>query len=58
MQQKVIISGSNPYYMIVVFVENKDHADGLSMQEYDMLRNMVSGVFSSALDQYGHCKYF
>lgn len=58
MQQKGIISGSNPYYMIVVFVENKDHADGLSMQEYDMLRNMVSGVFSSALDQYGHCTYF
>lgn len=23
-----------------------------------MLRNMVSGVFSSALDQYGHCTYF
>lgn len=58
MQQKGIISGSNPYYMIVVFVENKERADSLSMQEYDMLRSMVSGVFSSALEQYGHGTYF
>lgn len=57
MQQKGIVAGNAPYYMIVVFVENRDQSNNLSMQEYDMLRNLVSGVFSSALEQYGHCTY-
>ena len=55
MQQKGILSGNRPYYMAVVFMESADRADSFSMQEYDMLRNMAGSVFTTALEQFGHC---
>lgn len=58
LQQEGIIAGTTPYYMILVFVKNKEAADYLNMQEYDMVRNMVSSVFLSVLEQYGSCTYF
>ncbi len=58
LRQKGILFEGKPYYMAVVFLESEDREDSLSMQEYDMLRNMVSGVFVTALEQNGRCTGF
>lgn len=56
--QKGILSVNEPYYMILVFVENNNRGERLNMQAYDMLRNMAGGVLMSVLEQYGRCSYF
>lgn len=58
LQNKKIISADSPYYMILVLVENRDLSRNFSMQEYDMLRNMVSNIYTSVLAEYGKCTYF
>lgn len=58
LQNKKIITAENPYYMVLVLVENRDLTRKFSMQEYDMLRNMVSNVYTSVLTEYGKCTYF
>lgn len=58
MKQKEIISEKHPFYMLLVSVNNRDKNKSYNMQEYDMSRNMVSSVFSSALEKYGYTTYF
>lgn len=58
LQQRGILSAGKPYYMVLLSLENEDRENSLSMQEYDMLRGMVSSVFSTALEQEGRCTCF
>ena len=58
LHEKGIIYRNVPYSMVLVFVENRDSAETYNMQEYDMLRTMVSGIYSSVLEEYGPCSCF
>lgn len=58
LQQKRILLSGKTYYMVLIFLESADREADLSMQEYDMLRSMVSGVFATALEQNGQCTGF
>lgn len=49
---------NTPYALALVYVEGVDKQTGYSMQEYDMLRNMVSGIYTSVLSEYGKCSCF
>ena len=52
------MTSGKPYYMVLLSLESEDRDSSLSMQEYDMLRSMVSGVFATALEQEGRCTGF
>jgi len=58
LKHKKMISDDGPYYMILVLVENRNLSENFSMQEYDMLRNMVSNIFSTTLEEHGRCTNF
>ncbi len=58
LRQKGILTSGKPYYMVLLSLESEDRDSSLSMQEYDMLRSMVSGVFATALEQEGRCTGF
>lgn len=58
MKQKGIIAEGQPYYMLLVSVQNKNGTKPYNMQEYDISRNMISTVFLSGLEEYGHTTYF
>lgn len=51
--QSGVIYYNTPYVLAVVYVEGTDKQSNYSMQEYDMLRNMVSGIYTSVLSEYG-----
>lgn len=53
--QSGVIYYNTPYVLAVVYVEGTDKQSNYSMQEYDMLRNMVSGIYTSVLSEYGKC---
>lgn len=57
LQSGVIVRGM-PCALALVYVEGMDRQATYSMQEYDMLRTMVSGIYTSVLGEYGKCSCF
>lgn len=55
LKDKGIIREGLPYTMILVYVENEEGAEPFGMQEYDMLRTMVSNIYTAVFENYGFC---
>ncbi len=52
-----MISKNSGYYIVLAYLA-ADSDTVLNMQEYDMMRKIVSGIFSSTFETIGLCTYF
>lgn len=52
-----MIAAGRGYYLVLAYL-SADTELALNMQEYDMMRKIVSGIYSSALETLGCCTYF
>ena len=55
LKDKGIIREGLPYTMVLVYVENEEGTEPFGMQEYDMLRTMVSNIYTSVFENCGFC---
>lgn len=52
-----VVSNNEGYYVVMAYFR-KTVAEPQNLQEYDLLKQMIGGIYTSALETLGNCTYF
>ena len=53
-----VISAGRGYYAVLIYLVKEEQGEVYGMKEYDTFRNMISSVYSTLLEDVGHCTCF